>query len=92
MANWSVIVNGLPSGKTYDFYRVWRKHRHMELSDEEILEKLHDFEVSSSRAATKKADQPEIKIAEYRHKETAENALKEVTNLGGTGRVEEATV
>ena len=91
MGNWSVVVSGLPSGKTYDFYRIWRKHRHMEMSDEEILEKLHDFEVSSVRAAIKSADAPELIIAEYPHKETADNALKEVTNLGGSGRVEEAT-
>jgi hypothetical protein len=63
----------------------------MEMSDEEILEKLHDFEVSSVRAAIKSADAPELIIAEYPHKETADNALKEVTNLGGSGRVESAT-
>tara|TARA_Y100001934_G_C11613942_1_gene433478 strand:- start:199 stop:477 length:279 start_codon:yes stop_codon:yes gene_type:complete len=91
MGSWSVIVDSMPQGTTYDFYRVWRKHKHMELTDEVILEQIHDFELELKRSAALKTDAPEVLIASYPHKENAENALKEVTNLGGTGRVEETT-
>ncbi len=90
MANWRVVVDSMPTGTTYDFYRVWRKHKHMEITDEAILEQVHHFETEAQRATTLKQGTPEVTIASYPHKETADNALKEVTNLGGTGRVEEA--
>jgi len=90
MTTWHVVVDSMPKGTTYDFYRVWRKHRHMELEDEAILEQVHRFEVESHRASAMKQSAPEVVIASYPHKDNADNALKEVTNLGGTGRVEEA--
>ncbi|MBR57826.1 MAG: hypothetical protein CMH54_07180 [Myxococcales bacterium] len=80
-----------PPGSVEDFYRIWRKHAHMEHRDEYLISQLKQFSADLQRPKHQVVDTPRIEsliIARYSHKEHAERAQKELVNLGATASVE----
>jgi len=91
MTAWHVVLTAFPPQALEDFYRIWRKHAHMEYRDEELITRLKQFSTDLRRPKSQASESARIEslvIARYPLKEHAERAQKELENLGATASIQ----